>query len=135
MTTIPEGAKAPQDHKTSRVEQFNEGLAGIGLTEGILPTGLRPRQRNEVMDLAFELRDLVGAEAGEDAVDVDTENLSDEQTKKLLDIIATFDELMQREAIDGAAYDAWSRLAGYDDFSTLLTQYAGVLGESTSSAS
>jgi hypothetical protein len=133
MSNIPEGAKVPQDRKVGKVQQFEEGLAQLGIPVGTVPLGFRPRQRNEVMELAFRLRDLVKPDDGADEVEVDLDSLSDEQTKELLDVIADFDDLVAANALDPGEYVTWSRLAGYEDFSSLLTLYAGVLGESTSS--
>lgn len=135
MPDIPEGAKTPSDRKVSKIDQFQEGLASIGLDKAVLPIGLRLRQRNEIMSLALKMAETVGAEEGAEVVELDTDNMSEEQMNSLLGVLADFDEILGANAVDTDKYDAWSRVADYEDFTTLLTLYAGTLGESTSSTS
>lgn len=130
MTNIPEGAKAPEDHKAPTLQPvINEDELLADLPTLTPPTKLRPRVRNKIMKMAAKLSALAGDD-GEINIEVGDANFD-----TMLDVLADVDEFAESIAIDLEAYVAWSEQSSYEQLSALLTRYASAVGESTSSSS
>jgi hypothetical protein len=128
---IPEGARAPQDHRSPAEEPEVEDDALLAdMPELIPPTKLRPRKRNGIFKLALKLRDQIG-----DATDLDFNSLDGATLGAVLDVFAEVDEFAETIAVDPAAYVEWAGSASYDQFAAILGRYASAVGESGGSSS
>lgn len=143
---LPEGAKAPQDHLPPAEEpDLTDDELLADLPAMVPPNKLRPRKRNQIMKMAFSLRDLMPEddedddETGEEkSVDLDIDTLGEDGMNRMLDLIADFDEFAETHLTLGdegrQAYVEWAEQADYEQFSALLGRYSGALGKSNSSS-
>lgn len=132
--TKPKQAQ-PRDRQPSKADKARDAAIALeefkaGLPPLKDPNRLRARDRNGLLNLAFQMEQLT------DDGTVDFE-VSDPRTMKLLDILADFDEWAQEHlALDQQAYETWASTGDvYGKLGDLLGLYGSAVGESTGSSS
>lgn len=136
MTLIPEGVKAPQDHKAKIEPVLSDDEILAGMPELKPPHRLRIRDRNKFMKLALGMRSIIPDTGADDAaIEFDMDDLDDEQLGKMLDIFAGVDDIAESIALNPEAYVAWAETASHDAFAAILSRYSSAVGESSSSSS
>lgn len=144
MSTRPDGAKTPQDHKASAADELEAILSEDELLDGMpelkAPNRLRVRERNKILTLSIKLNAFRSDDEqqaddadGDDAAAAITMNADDPRMPLLLDVLADIDEFAESIATDPVAYVEWSIGKGYDVFTALLMRYASAVGESSGS--
>ncbi len=136
MTTIPEGAKKPADHKSDAAPTEAELRKAIaeekklldGLTALPAPEMLDQVDVNRILALASRIQKLANPDTGE--LDVqDLNDLSDPKATEALDIIAAVDTFALSIATDADGYRLWRSKNRMNKLLALLMSYSRAVGE------